>query len=261
MPLPRLQLFEFNDTPGVPDFVRETIIESLSRTLAWGHILRGLVAPFTDFVAEAGVTEVLDIGAGAGGPAEIFVEEMLAAGIEPPRFILTDVNPQIESWKVLKEKHPRYIDYVAEPVDGAALPPGLARGRVTAIINVLHHFTPTLAERVLGSSLDVSAGVFVIEGFERTPLGFAAFAPAGVPALLVNPILSPRANVKKAIFTWLTPFALLISVWDGLVSTMRVYSEAELRAMTASFGDRFTFTYATYRISSIGHGYYFTGRA
>ena len=119
MPLPRLHLFEFNDTAGVPAFVQDTIIESLSRTLAWGHVLRGLVDPFSQFVARASASEVLDVGAGAGGPAGNFVEEMLAAGIEPPRFILTDVNPQLESWEALKRRHPRYIDYVREPVDGA----------------------------------------------------------------------------------------------------------------------------------------------
>src|SRR5205085_6033181 len=63
MTLRRRHLFEFNDTPGVPDFVRDTIIESLSRTIAWGRVLRDLVRPFTTFVRNAGATEVLDIGA------------------------------------------------------------------------------------------------------------------------------------------------------------------------------------------------------
>ena len=60
MPLPRLHLFEFNDTPEVPQFVRETVVESLSRAMAWGRMLRELVMPFHDFVrgtgAYAGIT-------------------------------------------------------------------------------------------------------------------------------------------------------------------------------------------------------------
>jgi hypothetical protein len=260
MPFPRLQLFEFNDTPGVPDFIRDTVIESLSRTLAWGRVLRRVVAPFDAFVKRAGVTEVLDVGAGAGGPAGIFVDELLAAGVEPPRFILTDVHPQVESWEALRRRHPRYIDYIAEPIDGAAIPPELARGRVTAIINVLHHFPPELAPKILRASLQRSAGVFVIEGFERTPLGFAAFARAGLPALLANPLLSPRDNVQKAIFTWLTPFAIAVSIWDGVVSTLRVYSEAELREMVAPLGNPVELAYGKYPIGRLGSGYYFAGR-
>jgi hypothetical protein len=259
MHLPRLQLFEFNDTPGVPGFVKDTVIESLSRTLAWGHVLGGLVRPFSELIARAGVTEVLDVGAGAGGPAGIFVDELLAAGVTPPRFILTDVNPQLESWKKLKERHPSYIDYIEAPLDATRVPPELARGRVVAIINALHHFPPALAEQILLASLEDSKGVFVVEGFERTPFGFAAFASAGVPALFANPILAPRENLAKALFTWLTPFALGVSIWDGLVSTMRVYSEEELRAMVASRAPSTTFTYGTYPIGWIGRGYYFVG--
>lgn len=258
MSLPRLQLFEFNDTPGVPQFVRETVVESLSRALAWGHLLREVVVPFRDFVKRVGATEVLDIGAGAGGPAGILVEELLAAGVEPPRFLLTDINPQIDSWKALMRKHPRYIDFVSAPVDASTLPPELARGRVATITNVLHHFPPPLAERVLRSSLEHAAGLFLIEGFERTPLGFAAYAPAGLAALLANPILSPHGNLPKAIFTWLTPFAIAVSVWDGLVSTMRIYSEDDLRKMVAPVATDHELTYRTYAIGRLGHGYYFT---
>lgn len=255
----RRHLFEFNDTPGVPDFVRDTVIESLSRTIAWGRVLRELVHPFTTFVRNAGATEVLDIGAGAGGPAAIFVEEMLAAGVEPPRFILTDIHPHVERWEALKRKHPKHIDYIPHSVDGSAIPPELARGRVAAIINVLHHFRPALARTILHASLEHAAGLFVIEGFERTPLGFGPFIPAGIPALLLNPLLSPRSNLVKAAFTYLTPFAIGIAVWDGLVSTLRVYSEAELREMVASLTDRVAFEYGTYAIGAFGHGYYFTG--
>lgn len=259
MTLRRRHLFEFNDTPGVPDFVRDTVIESLSRTISWGRVLRDLVHPFTTFVRDVGATEVLDIGAGAGGPAAIFVEEMLAAGVEPPRFILTDIHPHLETWEALKRKHPKHIDYVPHSVDGGAIPPELARGRVTSIINVLHHFRPPLARTILHASLEASAGLFVIEGFERTPLGFGAFVPVGLPALLLNPLLSPRANLAKAAITYLTPFAIAISIWDGLVSTLRVYTEDELRQMVAPLAERVAFEYGTYAIGALGHGYYFTG--
>lgn len=259
MQLPRVHLFEFNDTPSVPAFVRETVVESLSRAMAWGRMLRELVPPFRAFVDRAHASEVLEIGAGAGGPAAIFVDELLAAGVEPPRFILTDIHPQVESWEALRRRHPRYIDYVAEPVDGTAVPSELAHGRVTSIINVLHHFPPELAGKVLRSALDGSAGLFVSEGFERNPLGFAAFAPTGVAALLANPILAPRRNLEKALFTWLTPLALAVSIWDGLVSTMRIYSEEDLRAMLAPVDRRCELAYRTFPIGRIGQGYYFTG--
>jgi hypothetical protein len=259
MALPRLHLFEFNDAPGVPGFVKDTIIESLSRMLAWGRLLRGLVAPFGDFIRKTGATEVLDVCAGAGGPAAILIDELLAAGVTPPRFVLTDRNPQVESWAVLKRRHPRYIDFVPEPVDATRLPPELARGRGAIVINAIHHFRPALAASILCSLAESSAGIFVAEPFERTPLGFALMAPAGVPALLANPILSPKDNVKKAVFTWLTPFAFGVSIWDGFVSTFRVYSEIELRALVAPLSREIEFAYGRYPVGRFGRGYWFCG--
>lgn len=76
MTLPRFQLVELNDQPWVPAAIRDTVVESLSRTLAWGHMLRGLVGPFEAFLQGTGASEVLDIGAGAGGPAAILVDEI-----------------------------------------------------------------------------------------------------------------------------------------------------------------------------------------
>ena len=90
MALPRLQLFEFNDSSWAPRALRDTIVESLSRTLLWGHFLGGLVAPFEEFLARAGVSEVLDVGAGAAGPARIMAREIprrwaQAAALRPHR--------------------------------------------------------------------------------------------------------------------------------------------------------------------------------
>ena len=83
--LPRLQLFEFNDLPWMPAAVRDTVVESLSRTLAWGGILEGLVGPFEAFLARAGAREVLEIGSGGGGPA-IILAIVVPRTIFCPRF-------------------------------------------------------------------------------------------------------------------------------------------------------------------------------
>ena len=101
--------------------------------------------------------------------------------------------------------------------------------------------------------------MFIAEGFERNPLRFASFALAGLPALYVNPLLAPRHRLEKALLTWLTPAAIAASVWDGVVSTLRVYSEDELRAMVAPLGDAFTWRYDTYGFAPLGRPYYFYG--
>lgn len=259
MAIRRFQLVEFNDRPWVPSAVRDTVVESLSRTLAWGHLLRGLVGPFEEFLAATGVREVLDIGAGGGGPASILADEIAAAGRVPPRFVLTDLHPRPEVWRALAMARPGVLDFVEAPVDATQIPDDVSRGRARTIINVLHHFPPALAAAMLEDAVRRGVGVFVAEGFERNPLGFVPFAVAGLPALLLNPVISPRDRLLKAWLTWATPLALGVSVWDGIVSTLRVYTEEELRAMVEPFGAGFTWTYGTYPFPTLGHGYFFHG--
>ena len=93
MSLPRMQLLEFNDETWVPDAIRESLIESLSRALDWGRMLRGLVAPFAKFLEETQAREVLDLCSGAGGPVVVLATELKRAGKAVPRFLLTDILP------------------------------------------------------------------------------------------------------------------------------------------------------------------------
>ncbi len=255
----RRHLFEFNDSPWAPVSLRETIVEALSRTLAWGRILQGLVQPFADFVARTGATEVLDLCSGAGGPAAILAVELARAGVRPPRFLMTDLQPHPEAWARVRQAHPGVIDFVADPVDATRIPEAVGTGRARVIINALHHFPPGLAGEIVRGACEGSPGVFIAEGFERNPLRFASFALAGLPALYVNPLLAPRHRLEKALLTWLTPAAVAASAWDGVVSTLRVYTEDELRAMVAPLGDAFTWRYGTYGFAPMGRPYYFYG--
>jgi hypothetical protein len=257
MPLPRIQAFEFNDKAWAPAVLRDTIVESLSRTLSWGKILSGLTAPLASFLEEAGTNEILDIGSGAGAPAAILARALTAAG-RPTRFTLTDLYPRVPVWEKLVQEQPDAICYVASSVDATAIDTQLSRGKARAIINVLHHLPPELAGSVLRDAVHSRAPIFVAEGFERNPLRFAAFAPFGLPALALSPLLSRDRRLSRAFLTWATPTALLCSVWDGLVSTLRVYSEAELRSMVGD-DSGYRWQYGNFTWVPFGRGYYFYG--
>lgn len=258
MPLPRLHLFEWNDLAQTPAPLREGIVEILSRTLRWGRMMAGLVEPVRGFLAAAGTDEVLDLCAGAGGPAGVLAQE-LGGGAAPPRFVLTDLFPRLDDWAELARVHPDVIRYEAASVDATAIPPALAAGRARMVVNAFHHFSPGLAQAILDDAVAGSRGVFIAEAFERNPLAFLSFAPAGLAALAVNPLLARKDRLAKALLTWASPITLAAGTFDGLVSTMRIYTEADLRGMVARHGDRFRWEYGTYRYPFGGKGYYFWG--
>ncbi len=256
--LPRLHLVEFNDLAATPAALRDVIVESLSRSLRWGRMLRGLVEPFRGFLTAAGTDEVLDLCAGAGGPASTLATELGARGAAP-RFLLTDLFPRPAAWTAVRAEHPGVIDFVEDPVDATAIPRSLSEGRARVVINAFHHFSPSLARAILADAVAGSRGIFISEALVRNPLSFLAFGPAGLAALYAEPLLATKDRLAKALLVWATPIALLAGTWDGLVSTMRIYEESDLRQMVAPLGDRFRWTYGTYRYPFGGRGYYFHG--
>jgi hypothetical protein len=160
----------------------------------------------------------------------------------------------------LRAAQPEVVDFVPDSVDATRISDTLGRGRARVIINSFHHFSPGLARAILhGAAADGAPGIFLAEGFERNPLGFASFVPAGLPALMAGPVLSERRRLQKALLAWATPVGLLASIWDGVVSTLRVYTEAELRDMVAPLGSAFEWTYGRYSFGAGGRGYYFYG--
>jgi len=259
MPLPRLQLFEFNDLPWVGADLRDTIVESLSRGLRWGRTLTGMVDPFGRFLAMAGTHEVLDLCSGAGGPAGIIVEEFRRAGQLPPEMLLTDLYPRERAWQRLSAQEPAITAHFA-PVDATAIPEQLGAGRARAIINAFHHFPPALATRILEDAVRARAPIWVSEPFEREPLKFLSFAPFGLAALLANPLLTPERTLGKTVLSWgITPVTLAIGAWDGFVSTFRAYTEDDLRGMVGPLGSGYRWEFGTYRYALGGEGYYFFG--
>ncbi|MBK7581253.1 MAG: class I SAM-dependent methyltransferase [Myxococcales bacterium] len=259
MRLPRLQLFEFNDLDWVGSDVRDTVVESLSRGLSWGRTLTGMVEPFAEFLDAAGTERVIDLCAGAGGPAEIVVNEFRRVGREPPELLLTDLYPRERAWARVTAREPKIqAHYTA--LDATAIPAETSHGRARAIINAFHHFPPELAREILADAVRSRASIWVSEAFDRNPLQFLAFAPFGLAALLANPVLTPERTLGKTVLAWgVTPLTLGISAWDGFVSTLRVYEEGELREMVEPFGADYRWEFGTYRYALGGKGYFFWG--
>ena len=259
MSLPRLQLFEFNDRVTTPQSLRDTVIETLSGILDEGGVVRATIPVIESFLETSGHDKIIDLCAGAGGPAAILCREMLADGKTPPHILETDLFPRTEAWRAARDSHPDYIDFVPSPVDATQIPADLSAGRARIIFNAFHHFPPQLGAAILQAAVDDRAPIMLIEGFERHPRGILPFARTGVRVMLQLPLRSPKQRAQKMLWTWLTPVGLAVGAWDGLVSTLRVYNARELFAMVAPFGSSYAWDYGTYDFPHGGRGMYFQG--
>ena len=257
--LPRAQLFEFNDRDWVPESLRDTIVETLSRSLDWGGFLAPLAPVIDEFLSAAGTTEVLDLCAGAGGPALILSQEAERLGLDAPRYLMTDLYPRVPLWTEATRRRPRSIDFIEDPVDATRIPASISRGRARVMVNAFHHFQPEMAGAILRDAVEQEASILISESFERDPRGAFPMIPIGIPALLATPWLSPRNRLAKAAWTWLTPIALAAGAWDAIISTLRIYSESDLRDLVAPFGHGYRWKYGTYDYPFGGRGCYFQG--
>lgn len=259
MALPRLQLFEFNDAKWAPAALRETLTEALSRAIRWGKLNEGLVEPLARCLEKAGTSKVLDLCAGAGGPAIVLSEAMAARG-HAVHFLMSDLYPSIPHWEAACREHPERLGFVRESVDATALPPGLVEGRVPVIINAQHHFPPPLARSVLRGACEHAPAIFIGETLTRNPLSFAAMGAAGLAGLYSTPFLAKDKRLAKTALTWLSPIALAASVWDGTVSSMRTYLPEELHEMVADLAG-WTWSWGEFAHSGgLGVGNWFSGQ-
>lgn len=235
--------------------LRDTLVEALSRAIRWGGLMNGLVAPLARCLEAAGTSKVLDLCAGAGGPAAILSDAMAKRGHDV-HFLMSDLFPQLAQWEALRSER---LDFVREPVDATNISPSLGEGRVRVIINALHHFAPSLARQALRGACENAPGVFIAEGLVRNPLSFAAMAPVGLAALMATPVLAKDRHVSRALISWLSPVALAASAWDGTVSSMRSYEPSELQEMVEGL-EGWTWTSGQYAHSrGFGTGSWFSG--
>lgn len=260
MTLPRVQAFEFNDSAWAPPLLRDSLVESLSRAVRWTGMMDGLVAPLARCLDASGASHVLDLCAGAGGPASVLSEAMALRGHDV-HFLMSDLYPALAEWKALSAAAPQRLGYIEESVDATARLPAEGAGRVRVIINALHHFPPDMARRVLRNICQDAPGVFIAEGLVRSPWSLAAMAPVGVASMFATPLFARNRRLGRALLTWLTPIALGAAIWDGTVSALRMYLPDELHDMVAEL-DGWTWTFGEYSYwGGAGTGSWFSGVA
>ncbi len=240
----RIQAFELHDLPACPAVIRESVQEALGNGLRWGRIYDGAAPIFQRFCHRAGCEEVLDLGSGSGEPISVLIEACERQGIEPPRFVLSDLYPHAECMARVVRCHPGRVEAVATPVDATRVPAAVDRG-ARSIITAFHHFAPAAARAILADCVRSRRAVFILEPFVPGLLRAAKVALFCQLAGWLNPLVAAEHRLLKAVLTYLLPVLPLALAWDGLISVLRAYSEQELRALVEPLGRSFAWEYQT----------------
>lgn len=223
----RLHLFELEDLPGFPPLLRNYMTDYLQFVVSRMHPYRSTAAPLREALLRSGATEIVDLGSGAGGPWENFLEQLDPEGKLGVRVVLTDLYPNQEALQRMAATSGGRITWERESIDLTAVPARL-RGFRT-LFAAFHHFPPETARKILEDAVRQGVGIGIVEATTRsTALGMIM-----VP--LVVAILTPGIRPfrwSRLFFTYLLPALPLAIFWDGFVSSLRTYTPAELRELT-----------------------------
>lgn len=240
----RLHLFELEDQPWFPAVLRDAGTAYIQQTVRITGQASYLAPKLREALDTAGTRHVVDLASGGGGPLPMVMEALREQGVDASA-TLTDRYPNRPRFEHVAESSGGRIDYVAEPVDATAMPPGL-RGLRT-VFNAFHHFRPDVARSILQAAVRDQSAIAIFELVGREPFPLLGILFSWLAVLLVMPTIRPL-RASWLFFTYLIPLIPLFVLWDGLVSWLRIYSTAELKALVDGLDGKDSFHWDIGRI-------------
>jgi hypothetical protein len=220
--LPRLTLFEIEDLPSCPAWLRNAMTGYLQTILTKARPYAMAAEPLAVLLKETGERRVVDLASGAGGPWPTLAADLRRLGVEI-ELTCTDLYPNADAG--------RGLPFHPAPVSALAVPPELPGART--MFTALHHFSPEHVRGILASAQEAGVPFASFEASHRSFRGLlvSLFVPIGV--LLLMPFVRPRRPLAL-LLTYLPPLVPLAIFWDGLVSMLRTYKVRELEAIAAT---------------------------
>lgn len=241
----RVHLFEFNDMPWFPDFLRNYMTDFLQFLTNATHLYKPIVPLLAKVIQQSGTEKMIDLASGGGGGI-LRLNEELKKSIPNLSITLTDYFPNLDAFGYTRSRA-NNIDFVASRVDARKVPKSLVGVRTQFLS--FHHFKPADARMILQNAVDANAPIAIFETQERTVPSLLAMVLSPVTLLLTTPFIRPF-RFGRILFTYLIPILPIAVLWDGIVSSLRTYSVKEMNDLIDRLQNRDSFNWQTGRLTS-----------
>ena len=223
----RLHLFEWEDQPWFPDFLRSAMTRYLAAAYGISPFPRRWATCLSKLMSRDATTDIVDLGSGSGGPIARVIKELEQAGFNTS-VTLTDLYPHVSGFEFGTDEGSS-IRYWPEPVDATRVPAALSG--IRTMFASFHHFRPQAAQGILRDAFEQQCPICIFEGTSRTGAAIASSLLIPLFVLLLTPLVRPLSWVQ-ILFTYFVPILPLLIFWDGFVSQLRTYSVQELEEFT-----------------------------
>lgn len=245
----RIHAFEWEDQSWFPGFLRNYMTDFLQFLTNKTKMFVPIIPEITSLLEKTGTSTIIDLGSGGGGGLLSLNQELIKKN-PAVKFVLTDLYPNFRAFQFTKSQAPNF-ESVPESVDARNVPEHL-KGLRTMFL-AFHHFKPDDALQILQNAVNSGQPILIVEGQERSIPSFLAMFFSPLTVLFTTPFIKPF-SLERIIFTYPIPLVPLFTWWDGMVSSLRTYSVAEMEGLISEVIDRKKFEWKTGRIKS-GPGY------
>ena len=222
----RLHLIELEDQPWFPAIVRDLATDYLQFVQERFRLDRAMTPLVRRALDEGRTSAIVDLCSGGSGPLLGLVTDLAAEG-RPVHATLTDLFPNLAAFEKIAAASGGLVGYEREPVDARRVPARLAGLRT--IFNGFHHFRPADARAVLHAAASARQPIAIFEVSERS-LRTLPVVLTPIFVWLATPFMRPF-TWRRFLWTYIVPLVPFTCLWDGIVSQLRAYTVAELRAL------------------------------
>lgn len=241
----RKHLFEFIDQQWFPEIIRNYETDFLQFLSNKTKLFVPIVPVLLKGLKKTNGTQILDLGSGGGGAFLSLNEELIQQ--EPTIQIqLSDYYPNKEAFQFTVNQA-KNITAVDQSVDARNVPKEFVGFRTLFL--TFHHFRPADAKAILQNAIDSRAGIAIIEAQERSFKSILAMSFSWLSVIFSTPFIRPF-SFGRILFTYLIPIVPIFTVWDGIVSSLRTYSEEELKQMVSTLEQSDSFDWEISRLKS-----------
>ena len=113
----------------------------------------------------------------------------------------------------------------------------------------MHHFKPNDAKLILQNAIDSNTGIAIFEAQERTIPSILAMLFSPISVLVTAPFIKPF-KIGRIIFTYLIPIIPIVTLWDGVVSSLRTYSIKEMTELVNQLDNKDNFYWDINKVKS-----------
>lgn len=233
-------MFEFEDLHWWPTVIRDGMTDYLGFILNTFNLYEPVAAVLLKAIDESKPAKVIDLCSGGGGPVNTIQKLVKEKYHRDVYFTLTDKYPNIPAFKDISEKSGGFITGVNEPVDATNVPAGL--GGLRTIFSGFHHFDKSTAQLVIKDAAKKNQPLAIFDGGDKNLLIILAIV-IGHPILFVvfTPFIRPF-RWSRILFTYIIPLIPVCTVWDGVVSIIRLYQPKELLSLARAVAPEYKWT-------------------